>query len=637
MFSWLRARLTRLVVTSPGTTYPSSPNDSPDMMSPLYPDRQIRPLPKRRIRSRLSPDVADTILYPPTPSTSTPLFFFPQPYGQGSRSSDTPDGQASPGAYRSPREHGRATDGPVDEVDSEEEEVAARTNRTSQGPTGHPMRESRHAAPGGEHARPPRLHTVYDKPPPPNSTTSSADGYDSFENANNKKKRKIPTPGSASIHHAHLSAELANMGISSSNDTGPPSPDDTSAGVGKYYGTGNAVPTPSTSTSTSTSALGLSGAGRGRFARPSARTGVVRSPLGVSSDGSNAWASGRGARQRPRDWAVTTVNGAAQTPDQGIISTAIANAVERDPRTPPKGQENISLLQQAGSKHSTPTNTQFTFTSAANVAWPGDGGGSTNSATLAASSVTMSAGTPSHGHFSRDMATQGTQTSPDMPGATPSASGPGTVRHAAPRPPPGQYGTEQAPAPLPPKKAHRRTGKELALAARQRRLQQEYKNYHHPPSRDDIWICEFCEYESIFGGPPEALMRQYEVKDLRERRRAAEKRRLLEKAKLKGRRGKKGKGGKNAAAATASATATAPGAPAAGTQDVTQVQSQGTQSDEFLEDEFEDEAVLTNAPQAPVRGLNVANKAAHGPSHAHAHAYTHPVNGTSKGRELPPL
>lgn len=44
----------------------------------------------------------------------------------------------------------------------------------------------------------------------------------------------------------------------------------------------------------------------------------------------------------------------------------------------------------------------------------------------------------------------------------------------------------------------------------------------------------------IFGRPPAALIRQYEIKDRHERRRLAEKRRLLEKAKMKGRKGKKG-------------------------------------------------------------------------------------------------
>ena len=63
-----------------------------------------------------------------------------------------------------------------------------------------------------------------------------------------------------------------------------------------------------------------------------------------------------------------------------------------------------------------------------------------------------------------------------------------------------------------------------------------------------MWICEFCEYEDIFGVPPVALIRQYEVKDRAERKRQAEKRRLLEKAKAKGRKGKKGnkKGNNNA-------------------------------------------------------------------------------------------
>jgi hypothetical protein len=90
-----------------------------------------------------------------------------------------------------------------------------------------------------------------------------------------------------------------------------------------------------------------------------------------------------------------------------------------------------------------------------------------------------------------------------------------------------------------PKKPRRRRGDVYALAARQRRLQQEYSNIQHPPAPEDIWICEFCEYEAIFGSPPLALIKQYEIKDRKERHRLAEKRRLLEKAKAKGRKGKK--------------------------------------------------------------------------------------------------
>jgi hypothetical protein len=89
------------------------------------------------------------------------------------------------------------------------------------------------------------------------------------------------------------------------------------------------------------------------------------------------------------------------------------------------------------------------------------------------------------------------------------------------------------------KKPRRRNRDVYALAARQRKLQQEYNNLQHPPAPEEVWICEFCEYESIFGQPPHALIRQYEIKDRKERRKLAEKRRLLEKAKLKGRKGKK--------------------------------------------------------------------------------------------------
>ncbi|KAJ5176647.1 uncharacterized protein N7482_002524 [Penicillium canariense] len=42
-------------------------NSAPDTPSPVYPDRLIRPLPRRTLRSRLSIDAADTIHYPPTP------------------------------------------------------------------------------------------------------------------------------------------------------------------------------------------------------------------------------------------------------------------------------------------------------------------------------------------------------------------------------------------------------------------------------------------------------------------------------------------------------------------------------------------------------------------------------------------
>lgn len=129
---------------------------------------------------------------------------------------------------------------------------------------------------------------------------------------------------------------------------------------------------------------------------------------------------------------------------------------------------------------------------------------------------------PATGHGQK-FASQSTQTHPNA------------ASHNQQMPAPQQHGSTDAHG----KKPRRRKGDVYALAARQRKLQQEYVNLQHPPASEDIWICEFCEYESIFGSPPRALIRQYEIKDRRERRRLAEKQRLLEKAKLKGRKGKK--------------------------------------------------------------------------------------------------
>lgn len=146
----------------------------------------------------------------------------------------------------------------------------------------------------------------------------------------------------------------------------------------------------------------------------------------------------------------------------------------------------------------------------------------------------------------------------------------------------------------------RRNGNQFVLAARRRRQQQEDKNFRHPPSGDEIWICEFCEYESIFGVPPRALVEQYEIKDMKERRRLAEKRRLLEKAKMKGRKGKKAS--KAAAAKNSAAALAANQAHSHSTQTMPtdQMQSQGTQSDGYIRDEFFDgEDVPIAAPTPP--------------------------------------
>ena len=105
-------------------------------------------------------------------------------------------------------------------------------------------------------------------------------------------------------------------------------------------------------------------------------------------------------------------------------------------------------------------------------------------------------------------------------------------------------------------------------------------------------MCEFCEYEAIFGQPPQALIQQYEQKDRREKKRIAEKRRLLEKAKMKGRKGKKG--GKAAAKnSTAAAAAAAQPQPSAQSYDEQllddPMHNPGPQSEEYMTADYDDD------------------------------------------------
>ena len=119
---------------------------------------------------------------------------------------------------------------------------------------------------------------ISSKPPPPGSTASSADGYESFENTSNKKKRKIPLSTTSSMHQSQLSAEMASMGISGSVDG--------AAVDGHHAGGAVAVHQQqySASQGATASGTGISGAGRGRYGRQNGRSDHgVRRPLGSSS------------------------------------------------------------------------------------------------------------------------------------------------------------------------------------------------------------------------------------------------------------------------------------------------------------------------------------------------------------------
>ena len=279
MYSWglfpaLSAYLTSLLPYAGYEWNRSSPlRSSPDTSSSMYPDRPIRPLPRRSLRARLSPEQAETIEFPQHPPSSGPLFNYPYSASErGSRSLRT--GESDHHACHCGHTHS--------EVESEEEE----DERGAPIPSSPSYQYSRH--PSGKSAA-----GVAGGHQKPGSTASSVDGYDSFENTNNKKKRKIPNMGSNGSHHTTLSADLAGMGIAHGHDAGAMDDGD---GPGRYYGSA-----PSTPQHTTISGTGISGAGRGRFGR-SASGRSERRVLGNSTNLVNAKASSK-RMVSPRNYA----------------------------------------------------------------------------------------------------------------------------------------------------------------------------------------------------------------------------------------------------------------------------------------------------------------------------------------------
>jgi len=274
ILSWVNTWLIRPILECIGLYSSESARDmSPDTMSSLYPDRPIRPLPKRRLRERLPLDVAESIEYPPTPKSSAPLFYYPYAATDEAKTPRPVEAQLPGEKERVPEIDQRnyiSRRNPED-ADSDEDELAYRSRIYPRHAPDTPGRAYRFVEKPEAARRPPQ---------PPGSTTSSADGYDSFENTNNKKKRKIPTPGDSGMNGSHLSSDLACMGISSTSEDIHPRVD---AGGGAHYSS----PVPA-------SASGLSGPGRGRYSR--FRNG--RSPLRALTDVASNWSNRRSSRQR---------------------------------------------------------------------------------------------------------------------------------------------------------------------------------------------------------------------------------------------------------------------------------------------------------------------------------------------------
>ncbi|PWY96448.1 hypothetical protein BO94DRAFT_10964 [Aspergillus sclerotioniger CBS 115572] len=554
-------------------------NSAPDTPSPVYPDRLIRPLPKRTLRSRLSSEAAESILFPPAPP-ATQLF-----YGTSVESADLVNDakvyvQQSDGRDPSPeRDHLPYENGVELESGDEDGPVVVRRSAGFRGSSLSPSTPS--AAP--------QALPCNSEGPPVKSSAAGPDGYDAFENTNNKKKRKIPTPGSLSTHHSTLSPEFSSMGLASSVQSSSTTGE--GSHVSTFYGTGSPA---------SPISSGMSGAGRGRLGRHPHRSSTGRNSLSLHSPIS--WPQTPTRRDGLLSSPTGPTSDSAAKPDQGIISAAIANAAASAFSSPPPGPGIVSMLER---QTQTSTNTQFTFTCE-----------SDSSKGMALQTQTQNM-YPAH-HRSASTLTaavqgqrgysQGTQTSPNIASQA-NQSGPYPNPQQPPQQQPPNAGTE---TPTTGRKKKKRSPSSIyALAARQRKIQQQYANLHHPPSIEDIWICEFCEYESIFGHPPEALIRQYEIKDRKERKRLAEKKRLLEKAKMKGRKGKKAT--KNASKqAAAQQAAYDQGYDRASADQSSVGGGPGVHDDESLGNEYEDEGIPT-PPSGPPSSVKAAPPPGHPP------------------------
>lgn len=282
------------VIRFAGATFsPPSPLELhyPDTTSSIHPDRPIRPLPKRRLRSRVPSDVAESILYTPD-TNSKPLFQFP--YQDPSKRTNGLTKDSSNGDMRS-------LEG-ADETGNDSYQFKGNDSYSDGEATAIRVHHDQRQKSGGMVTTTQRNGqsltwndpSKYIKPPITQSIASSndsVDGYDSFENTNNKKKRKIPTSGSLGNHHSSLSTEMASMGLPSARELDVVQVE-ADSGVGHYYGSGSsAVPAVS-------SGNGLSGAGRGRYGRTITGHHSGRSPLGVSVNGSNTLQANRSLYHR---------------------------------------------------------------------------------------------------------------------------------------------------------------------------------------------------------------------------------------------------------------------------------------------------------------------------------------------------
>lgn len=227
---------------------------SPDTVSSLFPERPIRPLPKRKLREKLSAGAIQTIEYPLSAVDDIPLFYYPT-YATG--------GGVSFDLAEKTREH-------------HNHETETCNTLTVANLAGHDTFCEGLAAEGqrkGSTRHGTRLDTETNARKPI-SVASSIDGYDSLENSNNKKKRKIPSPSDSTLRGPPFVSGESTGGM----QLGSVIDGRSKGNVSLYTGPASLLMHNE----------GISGPGRGRLSR----AGHTRSPLRTLSDGNNTW-SGR--------------------------------------------------------------------------------------------------------------------------------------------------------------------------------------------------------------------------------------------------------------------------------------------------------------------------------------------------------
>lgn len=135
-----------------------------------------------------------------------------------------------------------------------------------------------------------------------------------------------------------------------------------------------------------------------------------------------------------------------------------------------------------------------------------------------------------------------------------------------------------------PKKSRRQLNKELAQAAKKRQQDAAFKLQRSPSADTDFWLCEFCEYEAIFGRPPRAMIRLYELKARRQKKEEEERKRRLEKARSRSRKVKKSIKPAAPDTTTPSQDRSTPQV-GAGTYSAAHVHGQATESEDYYDEE----------------------------------------------------